>query len=121
MAPDLDGSDEAPSWVAAAANLDPIALPEPPAPPVRRDARRALVLAILGVLCLGFVFGPLALALGQRVKLALVGAPMPAGDAGTAEAAIALGKVGMALHLTIAFTILPWVLFMLPFLRDAMK
>jgi hypothetical protein len=119
MATDLDGEGDAPTWVEAAANLDPLALPDPPPPPERRDARRALIFAVLGVLCFGFVFGPLALARGRRVRLALVGEPTRAAAANTAERAITLGKVGTALHLTLALTVLPWLLFMLPFLRGA--
>jgi hypothetical protein len=119
MATDLDSSEDAPSWVEAAANPEPLALPEPPPSPYLRDARRALLLGVAGVLCLGFVLGPLALARGKRVKLALGGDLLADRDAGTAEAAIVLGKVGMAIHLTIVSAILPWILFVLPFLHQA--
>jgi hypothetical protein len=119
MATDLHAAEDAPSWVEAAANPEPLVLPVPPASPYLRDARRALLLGVASVLCLGFVLGPLALARGRRAKLAWSGDLVAAGDAGTAEAAIVLGKVGMALHLTIVSAILPWILFMLPLLHDA--
>lgn len=108
MSDDLDE----PSWVAAADHLEPIALPEMPRPH-RREARYALALAILGVLCLGFVFGPIALARGYRARFALIDDPH-AGDAGVVRAAIAIGKVGLAIHLAIVITIIPWLLFLLP-------
>ena len=113
MHDDLHGLRDDESWVAAAAHLEPPALPEPPPRPGRREARRALAWAILGIVCLGFVFGPLALALGQRERFALAGDP-DRGGAGMARAAITLGKVGLALHLTVAVTVLPWILFALP-------
>ena len=119
MATDLDASEDAPSWVEAAATPEPLAPPKPLGSPHLRDARRALFLGVAGVLCFGFVLGPLALARGRRVKLALGGDLRAAGDAETAEAAIVLGKVGMALHLTIASTVLPWILFMLPLMQHA--
>lgn len=115
MDPDLHAVESQPLWVEAADHLEPIALPEPPRAPEHRDARRALVLAIVGVVCLGFVFGPLALALGQRARMALLAAP-DGGGAGEAHAAIALGKIGLALHLTIAASVVPWLLFVLPLL-----
>jgi hypothetical protein len=111
---DHDGSlDE--GWIAQAYEVDA----EPPARrerPPRDQARWAMALAVLGVLCLGFVFGPMALSRGRRVALSLADAP-ELGGASTAEAAMMVGKAGLALHLAIAATLIPWLLFMLPFLR----
>jgi hypothetical protein len=99
-------------WIADASYLEPIE--EPHRPQARcEDAWRALACAILGVLCLGLVFGPLALSLGQRARLAIAAEPRLRGAA-TARAAIALGSLGLALHLTIVMTVLPWLLFALP-------
>jgi hypothetical protein len=100
------------AWIAEAAPTRTLELPDPPRPRCP-EARRALVWAILGVVCLGFVFGPVALALGQRARLAIAEEPA-LGDLGTAHAAIALGKVGLALHLALVMAALPWVLFALP-------
>jgi hypothetical protein len=100
-------------WIAVAAHLEPLDLPAPRPRPRSRDARRALAWAILGVLCFGFVFGPLALIHAHRARFAIAADPQ-IGGAGTARAAIALGKVGLALHLTVAMTVLPWLLFALP-------
>lgn len=117
MTDDRDGFRDDSSWVAAAVHLEPIVLPEPPRPH-RREARRALALALLGVVCLGFVFGPLALVRGQRARFALLDDPHAA-DAGVARAAIAIGKVGLAIHLAIAISIIPWLLFVLPLAHRA--
>jgi hypothetical protein len=101
---------EASGYVAIAAHLEPLELPERPRParPGHREARLALAWAILGVVCLGFVFGPLALMLGRRARFAIAVDP-ERGGAGMAHAAIALGKLGLALHLTVAITVLPWL------------
>lgn len=79
----------------------------------RRDAQRALALAIAGVLVLGFVLGPLSLALSQRARLADRDAAWPA-NAGLTYAAETLARFGLALHLTLAMSVLPWLLFALP-------
>ncbi|MFT3772919.1 MAG: hypothetical protein QM820_46635 [Minicystis sp.] len=120
MDDDLGGFHDDPGWVAAAAHLEPIA-PEPPRRKRSPDARRALALGILGVACLGFVFGPLALALGQRARLAMLAdrEPREADDVGMAHAAITLGKVGLALHLTILASVIPWLLFVLPLVANS--
>jgi hypothetical protein len=111
---DPSGSfDDDAGFIAIAAHLEPIFAPEPPPRPRCPEARRALAWAILGVVCLGFVFGPLAIALGQRARLAQIEAP-EIGDAGVTRAAMTIGKVGLALHLAILFTALPWLLFALP-------
>jgi len=112
MHDDPPGPDDN-DWIAVAAHLEPLAVADPPPRPGQREARWALAWGILGVVCLGFVFGPLALALGQRERFALAGDPAR-GGARMAHAAITLGKVGLALHLTVAITALPWILFMLP-------
>jgi hypothetical protein len=109
--------DEDAPWIAQAASTE-IAEPEA-ARPSDRDARRAaarraLACAVLGVICLGFLFGPIAVAAGHRVRMAML-AEGDTGSASTAHHAIALGRLGMALHLTLAMTALPWALFMLPF------
>jgi hypothetical protein len=100
------------AFIAIAGSPEPMPYLDRPSPRCP-EARRALALAILGVLFLGLVFGPLALALGHRATLAIADEPR-LGDARVARAAIALGKVGLAVHLTIAVTIVPWVLFVLP-------
>ncbi len=109
MAQDL--ADDAP-WIADAACLQPIEEPARPGPRCR-DARSALVWAILAVVCLGFVFGPLALSTGRRARLAIVMQP-ELGGARMARVAVVLGTLGMALHLTILMAVLPWLLFVLP-------
>jgi hypothetical protein len=103
---------EAP-WISEAAYVEP-----PLEAPERRrpacpEARRALVWAVLAVAGLGVVCGPLALALGQRARLAIAAQPELRG-AGAARAAIALGHVGLAIHLAILLAALPWLLFALP-------
>jgi hypothetical protein len=111
--------DEAQPFIAEAALVEPLAEPEPaPAPPrpAGADARRALALGILGLFSLGVIFGPLALALGQRARLRLVGEPHP-GDAGLAHLAVTLGKVALALHLAVWATVIPWLLFITPLMR----
>ena len=110
---DPQGFQDDPGWLSIAAPLELVSLPEPPPAPQCREARRALAWAILGLVCFGFVFGPVALALGQRARLARVADP-ELGDAGLARTAVTIGKVGLALHLTLAFTVLPWLLFVLP-------
>lgn len=100
-------------WIAVAAHLPPIPSPEPPPRPRCPEARRALAWGILGLLCLGFVFGPLAIALGHRARLAQVDAP-EIGGASMARAAMTMGRAGLALHLAIVFTAIPWLLFALP-------
>ena len=100
-------------WIATAAHIEPVPLPEPPPRPRCPEARRALAWAILGLICLGFVFGPLAIALGHRAQIAQTETP-ELGDAGVTRAAMAIGKVGLALHLAIVFTVAPWLLFALP-------
>ncbi len=104
-------------WVAEAACAE-IAAPEPAAPCEaagrRRAARRALACAVLGVVCLGFLFGPIAVAAGHRVRMAML-AEGDLASTRTAHHAIAIGRLGLALHLTLAMTALPWALFMLPF------
>jgi hypothetical protein len=102
-------------WITEAAYLEPVNVPSTPPPPRRAVARRALGSALVGVVFLGFVFGPLAVALAQRARLAMLAADDMEGAA-TVRAAIALGKVGMALHLTIVATALPWLLFVPPLL-----
>jgi hypothetical protein len=111
--PSVGFNDDDAGWIAIAAHPEPVPSPEPPPKPRCPEARRALAWAILGFVCLGFVFGPLAIALGHRARLAQVEAP-ELGDAGMTRAAMAIGKVGMALHLAIVITAAPWLLFALP-------
>jgi hypothetical protein len=120
MDDDLQGYEDDDRWVALAAHVEPLALPEPRRrkKPRNKEARRALALAILGVLGFGLVASPLALALGQRAKFALVTEP-DYRDAGVARAAVTLGKLGLALHIAVVITVMPWLLFMLPLMRGA--
>jgi hypothetical protein len=125
MDEERDGFHEDPGWVASADHLDPVIGPAGPPPRRhRRDARRALALAIVGVACFGFVLGPLALILGQRTRFAMIvdrldrGTSEP-GDAAVVHAAITLGKVGLALHLAILASVIPWLLFALPLVWGA--
>jgi hypothetical protein len=103
-------------WVASARHLTP--LPPPPRrrrPKKRlRAAERAMVFGVLGVVCCGFVFGPLALRWGQSARIAVVESEDPR-DVGLAEAAVKLGKAGFALHLAVLMAALPWLLFVFPF------
>ena len=92
--------------------MEPLDVPERPRPRCP-DARRALIWGVLSVVCFGFIFGPLALAMGHRARFAIADRP-ELGGAGAARAAITLGRVGLALHLTILMTVLPWLLFVLP-------
>jgi hypothetical protein len=109
----LAGSADDAPWIADAACVEaPLEVPERTKPKCA-DARRALIWAILGVVCFGVVFGPLALAVGHRARLTLAAQP-ELGGARTARIAIALGRVGLALHLTLLLTALPWLLFALP-------
>lgn len=114
MDDDHGGFHDEPGWIAIAGHPEPLTLPER----ARRRARtagagRALACALLGVLCFGIVLGPLALSMGYKARFAIADEP-EMGGAGVADAAIALGKLGLALHLAIALTVLPWLLFALP-------
>jgi hypothetical protein len=107
-------------WVAQATEARPVETSERrkrTSMPPGAQAQRAMALALLGVVCFGFVFGPMALARSRRARLALIDAPH-LGGAGTAHRAMVLGKAGLALHLTIAGAALPWLLFMLSRLGD---
>jgi hypothetical protein len=112
-------SPSEPPFIAAAAEVEPFEERKRPRPKRRRQARRALALALLGVVCFGFVFGALAVIAGRRAILDAVAASSAPHhvDCHLAYTAIAIARAGMALHLTIAIAIMPWVLFMLPFLR----
>jgi hypothetical protein len=113
MHDDLHGFREDVGFVAVASSNEPLDLPEPPPPRTRCvDARRALWWAVLGVVCFGFVFGPVALTLAYRARLAIAAEPELEG-AGTAQAAMTIGRMGMALHLTLLAAALPWILFTL--------
>jgi hypothetical protein len=107
----FDDRDDDLRRIATAAHVEPIA--EPKRRPALPVAWRALAWAVASVVVLGFVLGPIALGMGHRARLAVAERP-ELGGAGAAEAAIVLGRVGMALHLTLAITVLPWVLFVLP-------
>lgn len=114
---DLPSSQEKFDWVEA--TLASAAEPDEERPKREADkpsAKRALAFAVLGVVCFGFIFGALALRMGRTALLSQVGAPNYA-DASAARSAMALGKAGMAVHLLIALSALPWLLFMLPFLH----
>jgi hypothetical protein len=111
MDDDPQGFQDDAGWIAVAAHLEPLDVPDPPSRLRSPQARRALASAILGTVFLGFVFGPLALALGQRAALADV---QHLGDARLARAAITLGKVGLAVHLTLLCAVIPWLLFVMP-------
>src|SRR5262245_23354223 len=116
MDDDLQGYEDDDRWVAFAAHVEPLALPEPPrrpGVPRNKEARRALALAILGILGFGLVASPLALALGQRARLALAAEPGHR-DTGVARAAVVIGRFGLALHIAVVATVLPWLLFVLP-------
>ena len=97
---------------------------EPEAPKVsglpdpRRDAGRALAFGILGVVCFGFVFGPVALALGRRARLGFDADPS-LGEGRMAHAAITLGKIGLALHLALLASTGPWFIFVMPMIAGA--
>jgi hypothetical protein len=112
--------DEHAPWVAQASCLEPGLDQEPdrekPRPRRRRGAARALACGVVGVLFLGFVFGPMAVSLGERLRLAMVASGDHAdhADASTLRAAVVLGRIGTAIHLTLAMAALPWLLFMLP-------
>ncbi|MEO7589892.1 MAG: hypothetical protein ABI134_01650, partial [Byssovorax sp.] len=64
------------------------------------EARLALASALFGLLFLGFLFGPLALSLGQRARIRIALDP-DLGDRGIAQAAQHVGKLALALHLTL--------------------
>lgn len=108
-----EGFQDDAGWIAIAAHLELVPSPERPPRPRCPEAWRALAWAILGLVCLGFVFGPIAIALGHRTRLAQAEAP-ELGDAGVTRAAMTIGKVGLALHLAIVLTAIPWLLFALP-------
>jgi hypothetical protein len=97
--------------VAAAAPWCPVD-DRPDRRPRGPDARWALAWAVLGVVCLGFVIGPLACAMGERARLALVDDPS-IGGAREAGAAIALGRLALVVHLTITAAALPFLVFVI--------
>jgi hypothetical protein len=117
MDEDLSGYKDDDRWVALAANVEPLELCAQPGPvrrrPRNKEAHRALALAILGMMGFGLLVSPLALALGQRARMALAVEP-DFRDTRVAHLAVTIGKVGLALYLAIAFTVIPWVLFVLP-------
>jgi hypothetical protein len=89
-------------------------------PPLRKKARRrlrpaqrAMVFGVLGVVCFGFFFGPLALRFGQSARIGAAGGE-DLGDVGLADAAVTLGKAGLALHLAALLAAIPWVMFVVP-------
>jgi hypothetical protein len=102
---------ESDPFVASAALVEPLEDEPSPEPPGDVDARRALALGVVGVLGLGVVTGPLAIALGQRAELE----DLDASAARRARAGIALGRAGLALHLAFAAALLPWLMFVMPF------
>jgi hypothetical protein len=77
------------------------------------EARLALASALFGLLFLGFLFGPLALSLGQRAQIRISLDP-DLGDHGIAHAARLVGKLALGLHLTLAIGTLGWLFFSLP-------
>jgi fatty acid desaturase len=85
--------------------------------PRRRIARRAVVCGLVGLVCFGFIFGPMAFALGQRLRMAMV-ADDDLTSARAVHTAVLLGRIGMAVHLTLAMAVLPWLLFAFPLLVD---
>lgn len=107
-------SSEPPAIVLAASN-EPVIAPERRETKRFRDAHRAMAFAALG-LAFGVLFAPLAMMIGQRARLATLGEPNA--DAGMAHTAERVGRVGFAVHLAIALTALPWILFMLPFILN---
>jgi hypothetical protein len=116
MREDQDGFRGEEDWFAEAVIFQPEQVVNRAPPKPARNDRRALALAILGVICFGFVFGPLALIFGQRARVAMVeGSRHESGR--MTQTAITVGKLGMALHLTLAICVVPWLLFMLPLLN----
>ncbi|HVY48812.1 MAG TPA: hypothetical protein VHB21_23145 [Minicystis sp.] len=101
--------------VVAASDHVPVDAPDEARAAPPREARRALAIAVLGLVCFGFLLGPLALALARRAELARAASPELDHEAGLARAAASIGRVGTALHLAAALAAAPWVLFMLPF------
>ena len=77
------------------------------------EARLALASALFGLLFFGFFFGPLALSLGQRAQIRIALDP-ELGDQGIARAARLVGKLALALHLTLVIGTLGWLFFSLP-------
>ena len=114
----LGGAGDGEAWVSAGAAFEPIEVPALPraAKPPSGDARPALAVAALGVLFFGFILGPIAVGLAQRAELA----QLDGGADGHPQARTAarIGRIGMALHLTIALAAIPWVLGMLPLILE---
>jgi hypothetical protein len=77
------------------------------------EARLALASALFWLFFLGFLFGPLALSLGQRARIRIALDP-ELGDRGIAQAAQHVGKLALALHLTLVMGTLGWLFFSLP-------
>lgn len=117
---DPQGYKDDDRWVALAAEVEPPAPPErrerPKRRPLSREAWRALAFAIIGLLGFGLVASPLALSFGHRARLASMA---DADGRGTrvAHVAVTMGKLGFALYLAIAVSVIPWFLFMLPLAR----
>ena len=82
------------------------------------EARLALASALFGLFFLGFFFGPLALSLGQRARIRIALDP-DLGDQGIARAAHLVGKIALALHLTLVIGTLGWLFFSLPGMNGA--
>lgn len=82
------------------------------------EARLALASALFGLIFLGFFFGPLALSLGQRARIRIALDP-DLGDSGIARAANFVGKLALALHLTLVIGTLGWLFFSLPGMSGA--
>ena len=82
------------------------------------EARLALASALFGLLFAGFIFGPLALSLGQRAQIRIALDP-DLGDQGIARAARLVGKLALGLHLTLVIGTLGWLFFSLPCMGGA--
>jgi Na+/glutamate symporter len=82
------------------------------------EARLALACALFGLLFAGFIFGPLALSLGQRAQIRIALDP-DLGDQGLARAARLVGKFALGLHLTLVIGTLGWLFFSLPCMGGA--
>jgi hypothetical protein len=84
-----------------------------PIDPECREAKRALVCAITGLFCCGFLLGPIALWLGKRARLRIVEEPETSGVE-LADAAILIGKIAFGIHLALTLVLLSGLLFAIP-------
>jgi hypothetical protein len=110
---DLEGEGGAASAPQGGFHLYRATADAAPLDPECRDAKRALVCAITGLFCCGFVLGPIALSLAKSARLRIAEEPETSGIE-LANAAILIGKIAFGVHLALTMVLLSGLLFALP-------